>query len=181
MTTLEVLVPRDFENVATWLSSPDINRWLIPEWRDKEVSASIVAIAVRNSRNRLFLVKHGGVPCGLAALADIEPIDRTAMVWYLLGDARLSGRGITSAAVEQLVHYAFRELRLLSLYAWTMEDNAASQRVLRKVGFSVAGRLRQSASVAGRQVDRIFFDLVADEFHSEREPTPDHRESPATR
>jgi RimJ/RimL family protein N-acetyltransferase len=36
--------------------------------------------------------------------------------------------------------------------------------VLAKAGFREAGRLRQSASLEGRQTDRIYFDLIADDF-----------------
>lgn len=165
MITLEDLAPEHFELVAQWLSRPAINRWLTPEWRHKETTASIVAIAVRNRRNRLFLVRHDGKPCGLAALADIETVDRTAMIWFLLGEEKLSGKGITSAAVRELAHIAFGQLGLASLYAWAMEDNVASQKVLRKAGFRGAGRIRQSACSAGRQVDRIYFDLIPGEIH----------------
>jgi RimJ/RimL family protein N-acetyltransferase len=53
---------------------------------------------------------------------------------------------------------------LASIYAWIMEDNAASQRVLQKAGFREAGRIRCAACSGGRQVDRIYFDLVAAEI-----------------
>ena len=167
MIALEDLAPDHFERVALWLSKSTINRWLSPEWRYKEASASVIAITLRNRRNRLFLVRHEGEPCGLVALADIENADRTAMVWYLLGDDRLSGRGIISAAVRQLASLAFSEIGLASLYAWTMEDNVASQQVLRNAGFREVGRLRQSACSADRQVDRIYFDLIPGEIQSE--------------
>jgi RimJ/RimL family protein N-acetyltransferase len=158
--TLESLGAQHFERVAQWLSKPEINRWLTPEWRHKEASASIVAIAVRNRRNRLFLVLHNDVPCGLAGLADIETVDRTAMVWYFLGEETLAGQGITSVAVRELARVAFGQLELASLYAWAMEDNVASQKVLRNVGFREVGRIRQSAHSLDRQVDRTYFDLV---------------------
>ena len=165
MITLEDLGVQDFEQVAQWLSRPEINSWLTPEWRHKAAGASMVAIAVRNRRNRLFLVRNDDAPCGLAALAEIETLDRTAMVWYFLGEESLSGQGVTSAAVRELSRFAFGQLGLLSLYAWVMEDNVASQKVLRHVGFREAGRIRQSACSGDRQVDRIYFDLVPGEIH----------------
>ena len=85
------------------------------------------------------------------------------MVWYVLGEEKLSGRGIASEAVTQLTRFCFREIGLASVYAWITEDNLASRGVLQKVGFREAGRIRCAASSAGRQVDRIYFDLVASE------------------
>jgi RimJ/RimL family protein N-acetyltransferase len=163
MITIEPLVPDQFQLVAEWLSQPEINRWLSGEWRGRTVTSVTVAIAVRNRKNLLFLVRHGKRPCGLAALADIDAADATAMVWYLLGDSTLAGRGITSRAVRQLARLAFRELKLASVYAWAMEDNIASVRVLRKAGFHQVGSIRCAASYNGRQVDRVYFDLISSE------------------
>ncbi len=158
--TLESLSADHFEIVSRWLSNPRINQWLTPEWRGKQINAAIIAMVVRNKKNRLYLVRYTGVPCGIAAL-EVEPADKTAMIWYFLGDEPLSGRGITSAAVRHLTHIAFEELGLISLYAWAMENNAPSQKVLSRAGFRLVGRIRQSACSSGRQVDRLYFDLVS--------------------
>lgn len=160
MVAIEDLLPEYFELVAGWLSRPNTNRWLTSEWRDREVSPSMIAIAVRNRRNRLFLVKNDGIPSGLVGLSDIDLPDKTAMIWYVLGDLALSGRGITSDAVLKLENFAFSQMGLSSLYAWIMEDNIASERVLLKAGFERAGCLRLAANSAGRQVSRVYFDIT---------------------
>jgi RimJ/RimL family protein N-acetyltransferase len=161
--TVEELRPEHLELTAEWLSRNDINRWLTAEWRNRVVSTTVLAIALRNPKNQLFLVRVSGRACGLIALADIDVADATAMIWYLLGDSALSGRGIASEAVKQVVRKSFRELRLQSLYAWVMEDNVASAKLLHKVGFREVGRIRQAASSNRQQVDRIYFDLIAAE------------------
>jgi len=162
MITLEELKPEQFELAAAWLSKKEINQWLTAEWRERTITASVLAVAVRNRRNRIFVVHYQGQACGLASLADIDTLDRTAMVWYLLGEPSLAGQGVTSEAVRQLTRLAFREMGLESVYAWIMEGNTPSQRVLRKAGFASAGRIRRATRSAERQVDRIYFDLVAD-------------------
>jgi RimJ/RimL family protein N-acetyltransferase len=163
MVTIQKLTAGDFELVARWLSKPEINRWLTAEWRDSAVNGTVIAIAVRNRSNRLFLVRCDGQACGLVALANIDAADKTAMVWYALGEQKLSNRGIISEAVTQLTRLCFREMELASIYAWIMEDNGASNRVLQKAGLREAGRIRRAASSGGRQVDRIYFDLIASE------------------
>jgi len=164
VTTIEELIPDYFELVARWLSKAEINRWLTSEWRDRVVNAALIAMAVRNRKNRLFLVRYNGQPCGLIALADIDMADKTAMMWYVLGEQTLSGRGITSDAVGQLARLSLDQMGLASVYAWTMEDNTGSKRVLQKAAFREAGRIRCAASSAGHQVDRIYFDLIAAEI-----------------
>lgn len=161
MTTITPLQPEHFELVAAWLSRPEINQWLTPDWRGREATPSILAIAMRNRRNRMFLVLHEQTPCGLVALADIDTADRVAMPWYLLGDQRFSRRGVITQAVQLVNRIAFGEMALASLYAWIMEGNIASRRVLEKAGFREVGRLRKAANHNGQQVDRVYFDLVA--------------------
>jgi RimJ/RimL family protein N-acetyltransferase len=163
MVTIQDLTPEHFALVARWLSKPEINRWLAAEWRNRVVNSTLISIAARNRKSRLFLVRYDAQPCGLVALANTNAADKTAMVWYVLGEEEFSGRGITSEAVTQLTRFCFREMGLASVYAWIMEDNAASRSVLQKAGLREAGRIRCAASSGGRQVDRIYFDLIASE------------------
>ena len=161
--TIEDLQVKDLSLVAKWLSADQINRWLTAEWRNRVISTTLLAIALRNRRNRFFLVRCNGEACGLTALADIDVVDSTAMVWYVLGEPRFARKGITSKAVRQLVQKSFQELKLRSLYAWVMADNCSSAKVLTAVGFREAGRIRQAVTSNGHQVDRIYFDLVPSE------------------
>src|SRR6185436_3339065 len=117
MATIEELKPEFFGLVASWLANPEINQWLSGEWRDKPATPSIVAIAVRNRRNRLYLVRQDGIPCGVVALGEIDAADRIAMVWYFLGLDNLRGRGVVSQAVRLLSQLAFTDLHLVALYA----------------------------------------------------------------
>ncbi len=68
-------------------------------------------------RNRLFLVRQDQVACGLVGLADIDLVDKIAMVWYCLGEDRFARQGVTTAALQQLAHVAFTEFGLASCMA----------------------------------------------------------------
>jgi RimJ/RimL family protein N-acetyltransferase len=82
------------------------------------------------------------------------------MIWYLLGEKRLSAQGIVTQAVKKLTGVAFGEMRLCSLYAWAMADNLPSRLVLTKAGFREAGHIRCAACSGEEQVDRVYFDIV---------------------
>jgi RimJ/RimL family protein N-acetyltransferase len=159
--SIEVLPVEHFGLVAAWLSKPDVNKWLTSEWRNRAVEPQVIAVVVRNRRNRLFLVRCNGEPCGMVALSDIDLVDGTAMVWYLLGEPSLAGRGVTSEAVRLIARESFQTLGLRSLYAWAMADNVASQRVLEKAGFRHVGQIRASAVSNGAPVSRIYYDRTA--------------------
>jgi RimJ/RimL family protein N-acetyltransferase len=163
MISIENLSVEFFGLAAQWLSKPEINRWLTTEWRNREVNSATLAIVMRNKRNRLYLVEYEGQPCGLVGLADIDAGDKTAMVWYLLGDKSFSRKGIISEAVRQLVQLTFVHDEIVSLYAWAMADNLPSRGVLRNAGFSEVGRVRHAACSDGRQIDRVYFDIIAEQ------------------
>jgi RimJ/RimL family protein N-acetyltransferase len=157
--TIEPLGSGDFGQVAAWLSDRETNQWLSSDWRGRDVQPQIIAVLTRNQRNRLFLVRCGDEPSGFVALSEIDELDRTAMIWYVLGAKRLAGRGLMSRAVRAVTELAFRELNLLSVYAWAMENNASSRRLLMKCGYREAGCLRESAASSAGQVSRIYYDI----------------------
>ncbi|MFQ6020265.1 MAG: GNAT family N-acetyltransferase, partial [Dehalococcoidia bacterium] len=52
------------------------------------------------------------------------------------------GRGYATEAALAIVDFGFRELGLHRISSWCIADNAASARVLEKVGLRLEGRLR---------------------------------------
>lgn len=171
MTLIEPVESSHFAAIAQWLGRPEINQWLTEDWRDRAVTTALVASAVRNRRNLLYIVKHEGRPCGLTALADVQRLDKTAMAWYALGEPDAGGRGVMTTAVRSMVELCFGELGLQSVYAWAMDANTPSIRLLERAGFQRAGTIRAAAHCMSRQVDRIYFDVVASEWAARAERT----------
>lgn len=153
----------DFDTVAGWLSTPEINTWLTSEWRSVAVTPTLVAAVAMNRHNRLYLATCGGEPCGVVALGQLDESDRSAAVWCALGDLRLRGRGIMGKALGLLVHEAFVELCLRSLNASIMATNVASIRLFEKSGFRRVGSIRYGVVSDGKWVDRVVFDLIPED------------------
>lgn len=164
MTDIEPVEPSHFGAIAQWLARPEINQWLTEDWRDRPVTTALVASAIRNRRNMLFAVRHEGRLCGLTALADIQRVDMTAMAWYALGERDAGGRGVMTMAVRRMVDHCFGQLGLKSVYAWAMAENTPSIRLLERAGFRRAGTIRAAANCMSRQMDRVYFDVVANEW-----------------
>jgi ribosomal-protein-alanine N-acetyltransferase len=82
-------------------------------------------------------------------------VDGTAAVGYRVAQ-RVAGRGVATSALQDLCRIAREQHRLRTLRAATSNDNVASQRVLTKVGFVVAG----PAEVGGRQGSWYELDLT---------------------
>jgi ribosomal-protein-alanine N-acetyltransferase len=91
---------------------------------------------------------------------------RSASLGYWVAQ-EAGGRGLATAAVGDAVRLAFGELELHRLEACTLFHNAASQRVLRRNGFTPFGVAPKYLRIAGRWQDHILFHLLNEE------PEPD--------
>jgi [ribosomal protein S5]-alanine N-acetyltransferase len=74
------------------------------------------------------------------------------------------GHGYATEAVGAILRFGFEDLGLHRIAAWTVADNAASARVLAKVGFTLEGRLRDRESFKGRYWDVLVFGILAEEW-----------------
>ena len=102
----------------------------------------------------------GGI--GFHPCVDVERI--SAELGYWLG-RDWWGRGITTAAVRAVTEHAFRaESGLNRIFAIPFAWNRASARVLEKAGFSLEGRMRQSAIKDGRITDQLLYSKLRSEI-----------------
>jgi ribosomal-protein-alanine N-acetyltransferase len=109
------------------------------------------------------------------AILDGDAIAGTITVFRILREALQSGtigywvdherngRGLATAAVEEIVAYMFHELDLHRAEAGTLVDNAASQRVLVKSGFDRIGLARRYLRINDEWRDFYLFQRLADD------------------
>ena len=75
----------------------------------------------------------------------------------------LSGRGITTAAVALAIDYCLFELQLHRVEICIRPENAASLRVVEKLGMRFEGRRARYIHIAGRWCDHDCFAVTAEE------------------
>ncbi len=78
---------------------------------------------------------------GNIGLKTIDSRHRAAEIWVYIGDHNYQRKGIAKKAVNQIVSYAFKKLRLHRIEARVFEDNTASIRLFKKCGFQKEGEL----------------------------------------
>ncbi len=89
-------------------------------------------------------------------------VAQAASIGYWIG-APHAGRGLMTELVRAAVAFAFGALRLNRLEAACLPSNAASQRVLEKVGFAREGRARRYLKINGQWQDHDLFALLQDD------------------
>ena len=110
----------------------------------------------------MFLVCREETPVGSAFLVDVDLVGQNAELGYWITPDE-QGNGYATEAAELCLTHAFDELGLHKVWARTVEDNAASKRVLEKLGFQREGVLREHWHGFGRYVDEHRFGLLESE------------------
>jgi [ribosomal protein S5]-alanine N-acetyltransferase len=89
--------------------------------------------------------------------------DRRAELGYWL-TATAWGNGYATEAAFAVVDLGFRELGLARIYAQVLDGNAASVRVLEKLGMIEEGTKRRHVKKGGALHDVVFYGLLRDEW-----------------
>ena len=110
-----------------------------------------------------FAVCDAAGPIGGMGLTTRQgDLRHSAEIGYWLGRP-FWGRGIATAAVKVLTAYGFETLGLIRIDARVRTGNAASVRVLEKVGYQREGLLRRAALKDGVPVDNLLYAILRED------------------
>jgi RimJ/RimL family protein N-acetyltransferase len=107
-----------------------------------------------------WIIEVEGRLLGEIRLDNVDRHDRRASLAIGLFDPAELGRGLGSEAVRLMLAYAFTELALHRVSARVLADNARAIRCYEKCGFTVEGRERQAALVAGEWHDDLIMGIL---------------------
>jgi RimJ/RimL family protein N-acetyltransferase len=141
----------------------DAPPWSEPARADRFIAASW-QLAEEGSGARLAMDRvSDGAFIGWCALVRWNPDYRSASMGYCLDDAAW-GHGYATEAARALLQWAFDTLDLNRVQAETDTRNAASARVLEKLGFVREGTLREDCMVNGEVSDSWVYGLLRREW-----------------
>ena len=141
---------------ARWDSMADARAWLD---RMEGIQAGGLALQF------VVVSRSAGVAIGTCLLFRFEEGSARAELGYVLGRAHW-GQGLMHEALVALIDCAFGAMGLRRLEAEVDTRNAASARVLRRLGFVREGLLRQRWVAKGEVKDVEMYGLLRDEWHA---------------
>jgi ribosomal-protein-alanine N-acetyltransferase len=149
----EAALVRHANNRKVWLNLRD----LFPHpYRLEDAEWWVGHASSEQPVTNLAIEVDGEAVGGIGLVLGTDVARYSAEVGYWLGES-VWGRGIATAALETFCGHAFSRFALLRLFALPFADNAASCRVLEKVGFLREGVLRQCAVKDGRVLDQVMY------------------------
>jgi RimJ/RimL family protein N-acetyltransferase len=147
------LVPLDkekhAENIVAWLNDPDVTAWTLtgdmPLTRlaEEEILNRMCANAGAHPSDILFAVEtlEDGRHIGVVGLHRIEYRHGVALTGTIIGATDCRGKGYGTDAARVRTRYAFEVLGLRMLTSEVFTENAASLKMLQRVGYREVGRI----------------------------------------
>jgi RimJ/RimL family protein N-acetyltransferase len=150
--------------------------WDAPPWSDPARALTFIAACARIEEEgtgaRLAMERDSDQTfIGWCGLTRWNPDYRSASLGYCLGDAAW-GHGYATEAARALLQWGFDTLDLNRVQAETDTRNAASARVLEKLGFRREGTLREDCNVNGEVSDSWVYGLVRCDWPPSYAPEP---------
>ena len=110
-------------------------------------------------------LRDGGELIGNCGIRVPKPGARSADLGYEVSPDQW-GLGHATEAARAMVDFGFRELGLHRVWAECVPENAASRRVMQKLGMHPEGRLRQTQWYKGRWWDTLVYGILEEEWRA---------------
>jgi len=100
-----------------------------------------------------------GEVAGNINLKGISQMMAYAELGYTVGE-KFQGRGVGTAMVRELLRKIFEETELRKIFALVHDQNTASQKLLKRLGFQEEGLLREHYIINGKPENELFLGLL---------------------
>ena len=154
----------DVDDVFATASDPEWGRYIqVPApYTPRDAEEFVARVVLTDPADNLrWAVVHEGRVVGNV---DLTPgPEGVAELGYALARP-LWGQGLVTEAARAVLAHGFEAMSLVRIFAYAVPANAASLRVLEKLGMKREGLLRSHRQIRGEYVDDAFYSLLRDEW-----------------
>ena len=179
MLSTERLILRDFNEddfaaVHAYASDPMVTQYT--DWgpnTEDETRAFLGRaldrrhVSPRTEFDFAIVMKGDATLVGSCGLYVKHPEHREGMIGYVM-NRHYWGQGIVTEAARAVAGFAFQQLHLHRLYATCDVENAASARVMQKLGMHREGHLREHLFERGRWRDSYIYAVLEQDWQAGR-------------
>jgi RimJ/RimL family protein N-acetyltransferase len=152
--------PGDVDDLARLADNRNVWRNLLDRfphpYSKRDARAWVKGVTRQLPCTHFAIAADGVLAGGIGLMLQGDMRKGTAEVGYWLGEP-FWGRGLMTGALDAFAFRAFGAFKLRRIYAYVLEWNPASARVLEKAGFRLEGRLRRSAFKDGAVADELLY------------------------
>lgn len=163
---LRKLKTEDAEPMLTWMKNPDIykNMQYNPEEQTLERCRVFIENSWTDESNLHFAVTDADERyMGTVSLKNVDHKNSNAEFAIALCTEYM-GKGIASAAMAEIMSYAFETLGLQKVYLYVRKDNERAVKFYEKMKLRFEGCFEQHLCVQGEFKDILWYALKKDEY-----------------
>jgi [ribosomal protein S5]-alanine N-acetyltransferase len=150
----------DVDSLVANANNINISRFLtdgFPHPYTSENAKAFIAMATKDVPVHIFAIEvEGKAVGGIGIHPQSDIMKKNAELGYWLGEAHW-GKGIITAAIKQMIDFAFSTYDITRIYARPFGNNAASQKVLQKAGFVLEARIEKNIFKNGEFLDELIY------------------------
>lgn len=151
-----------------WINDFEVTKYLTPTLRNIFTKIEIedwYHKAISNDKQRWFTIyelkNDDAIGC---CHLEVEELDQRGGLFILIGEKNLWNKGYGTEATFLLLDYGFTVLSLETINLNVMEKNTRARQVFQNLGFQENGRQRKFMRLNGNFFDRIWMDILREEF-----------------
>jgi [ribosomal protein S5]-alanine N-acetyltransferase len=92
-----------------------------------------------------------------------NPTHRIAEIGYAISEEYWN-KGFVTEAAEKVIAFGFEEMDLVRIQARCFVENAASEKVMKKIGMSYEGTIRKAMFIKGAHQDLKLYSILREEY-----------------
>lgn len=159
----------DAKLVSDWYNDPETRKYMSTVVRGytyypRDIKKEIKENDPRKERWLIICLKSNDKPIGQAGIDELDFLDKRGEIFFLIGDKVEKGKGYSHETIRLLIDFAFKRLKLNSLYATATVKNLPSIKVLERAGFRKIGVRREYNYIGGKFWDEILYDLTKKDY-----------------
>jgi ribosomal-protein-alanine N-acetyltransferase len=162
---LRQVTTADVNDILELRSNKEVMKYIPrPLLQNKEEALELIAMFNDKIENNIGInwgiqLKNDSKIIGIIGHYRIKPEHYRAEVGYMLLPA-YNGNGIISEALQKVVEYGFKEMKLHSIEAILDPKNGGSEKVLLKNGFVKEAHLLENEYYDGRFLDTLIYSIL---------------------
>lgn len=168
LTRLREFVSDDLDDTLAIVGDDRVTRFLSFDSRNRDQAAAMLTGALLRARHtprtEYYLAVTPSADRRLIGFArlGLAGVEAAKLGYAIAADHQ--GRGYATDAARTMIDFAFGPLGLHRVSAAIGPDNAASLALIRRLGFTEEGRLRDHVHTNGAWRDSVLFSLLSHEW-----------------
>jgi RimJ/RimL family protein N-acetyltransferase len=162
---LRILQEKDIDgNYSWWLNDEEVTSYNSHGRFPITVENLRHYVATKSGSNTILVLavidKQTGAHIGNISLQDINWVNRSGEIAFLLGEKAYWGKGVMLEAGRMLLQHGFDMLNLHRIYCGTSAENTGMQKLAIKLGMQQEGLRKDALYKHGRFIDIIDYGMI---------------------